>query len=352
MAELDPPSIQIKLAGIRATLQRLGNSLTEDVIFIQDQSSKSLTSSLYKNSSPSENPDYSLQWNSYVPIDDQDSKPGLSSKLLDMHSQEDSLLKSLQIKSSELISLRHQLNSLENLLHQRDLKISKLISEQETYYKAEEQMQLTLQELIKENTELKELNEINEIEKTQLERELKESLGVIEKLKRTLKFKEDVIVSLNQKRTDIDKDLVTSKDFYRSVQEDYNSPTRFGMTERNEGSYKVICFESMKIVGVSSTKDLYPKLLHLRQYHSKYKKLRRLVDRISDMIVQCSPTGSFRREPSNHQIWKWITSLIEEYMKIKKSLDYENLKKLLDITGAEDIQEVISKFKGHTKMFQ
>lgn len=31
MAELDPPSIQNKLAGIRATLQRLGNSLTEDV---------------------------------------------------------------------------------------------------------------------------------------------------------------------------------------------------------------------------------------------------------------------------------------------------------------------------------
>lgn len=207
-------------------------------------------------------------------------------------------------------------------------------------------MQLTLQELIKENKELKELSEMNEIEKDQLERELKESVGIIDKLKRTLKFKEDVIASLNQKKFDPEKESGTSRGFFNSAYEGYGSPDRFGLTDRNEGSYRVICFESMKIVGVNSTKDLYPKLLHLRQYHSKYKKVRRLVDRISDMIVQCSPSGSFRKEPSNHQIWKWITSLVEEYMKIKKSLDFERLKQLFDLTGTQDLDGVITKLRG------
>jgi hypothetical protein len=207
-----------------------------------------------------------------------------------------------------------------------------LIQEKESFFEAEEQMQLTLQELIKENKELKELNEISEIEKNQLQQELRESLFVIEKLRKALKNKEDLMNELSSRKIE----TFSSEYFCKSG---FDSPQKFGMTDRR--GYKETCLEGMKIVGVSSVDDFHSKLIHLRQCHSKYKKTKKLVDRISDMIIQCSPSGSFKKEPSSHQIWKWITSLVEEYMKIKKSL--QGIQKLLSMTGSSDIDQLIMK---------
>ena len=88
--------------------------------------------------------------------------------------------------------------------------------------------------------------------------------------------------------------------------------------------------------------DFYSKLSHLRQYHKKYKHSKRLIDKIADVIVQCSPTGSFNRNPSLHQIWKWITGLLEEYMALKQSLE-GGFYHLCDLVNADNMDSLIEK---------
>ena len=202
----------------------------------------------------------------------------------------------------------------------------------------DQELQKENTELIKCNTELKELYEFIEEEKKYFESELIEAEKLIQRLQKTLKLKEDAIMDLHHSRSNLEKELgsLTQQNFHKDSDKkiDFkrlkipdrrgvsNSPERagFNFTERTEDvSYKVMCQEAMKIIGVSSSKDFYSKLLHLKQYHSRCKKSRKLIDRLSDMIVQCSPVGSFNKEPNTHQIWKWITRLLEEYMKIKQS---------------------------------
>lgn len=214
-------------------------------------------------------------------------------------------------------------------------------------------------ELIKENIELREINDFAEEERKHFEKELEEASNFIDRLKRTLKLKEDTIMSLHQSRSCLEKELgsfsggVKSEDFSKDTKrlkiperKFSNSPEwpEYGYTERPEEiSYKIMCREAMKIVGVTSTKDFYSKLLHLRQHHSKYKKTRKLIEKIVDMIVQCSPSGSFNKEPNSHQIWKWITGLLEEYMKIKKSISGDAFLKLCEVMGTDDMEAMVAR---------
>ena len=282
---------------------------------------------------------------------EQDSKHDFQSKLHELQSQENSYLKSLHLKSEEISTLKSRIKSLESLLLQREGQIAHLIREKESFFKAEEQMQQTLQEIMKENQELKEMAEMVEIERDQMQSELKESLNVIERLRKTVKTKEELIWELSNKKADLEKEIesATSREFFKSGFESAGSPQKFGFTDRKDGNFKEVCFEGMKIVGVGSVKDFYAKLIHLRQSHSKYKKMRKLVDRVSDMIVQCSPSGTFEKEPTIHQIWKWITSLVEDYMRIKKSVEMDNLQKLMKITGAKDYDEMVYKVANNFK---
>jgi hypothetical protein len=67
------------------------------------------------------------------------------------------------------------------------------------------------------------------------------------------------------------------------------------------------------------------------------------------MVVQCSPSGSFDKEPSIHQIWRWVTSLVEEYMKIKKITGLAVIEKLMDLTGTSDVDSLFEKIKNNLK---
>jgi hypothetical protein len=66
------------------------------------------------------------------------------------------------------------------------------------------------------------------------------------------------------------------------------------------------------------------------------------------MIIQCSPSCIFKKELSSHQIIKWIPSLVEEYIKIKKSL--QGIQKLLSMTGSSDIDQLIMKVASSLKI--
>ena len=191
--------------------------------------------------------------------------------------------------------------------------------------------------------------------------ELEEANNLIKILKKNLKNKERKKLSTEQTRPDVENYRIRSpirdsKNEEKKI--DLNrlkiperlgtssSPDRFeyNFTERDEDlSYKKICQEAMKIVGVGASRDLYSKLLHLKLYHSKYKKSKKLISRISEMIVQFTPDGTLKTKPTIQQIWKWITKLFEEYMKLKKSVAGEGFSKLFHMLNASSSEEVIEK---------
>ena len=46
----------------------------------------------------------------------------------------------------------------------------------------------------------------------------------------------------------------------------------------------------------------------------------KLYEKLADLMCQCSPKGKFDGLPNCHQVWKWITGILEDYMSIKKDL--------------------------------
>ena len=116
------------------------------------------------------------------------------------------------------------------------------------------------------------------------------------------------------------------------------------LTARNKSS-KWIVQEVMKVLSVESTDDLMSKLSHLKSHHSKYKKSKQIVDNISKMMVQCSPEGTFKTSPSEKQVWKWITRLLEEYMKLKQSLAGELLYKMKEMLKVKDLDQMPEALK-------
>ena len=116
------------------------------------------------------------------------------------------------------------------------------------------------------------------------------------------------------------------------------------LTDRGEeASCKSILNEAMKTINALDFKDFFEKLSHFRQSLLKYKKIKKLIDKISDMIVQCSPSGYFNNEPSIHQIWKWLTRVLEEYMKLKQSVSGESFNRLCRLLGTASIEEMVEK---------
>lgn len=257
------------------------------------------------------------------------------------------------------------------MIKKKEKEINKLLHENESLVKAEDEYKENIDEikrnaneLIQENINLKEIYEYAELEKQHIKAELSEAEKLIERLQRTLKLKEDAIMDLHRSRNHLEKELesVTSSNFYSETNKiDYNrlkipekqskkvfsvSPERneYNFTDRQDvSSYKSICQDAMKIIGVTSSKDFYSKLLHLKQYHSKYKKSRKLLNKISDMIVQCSPLGTFSKEPSSALIWQWLKRLFEEYMKLKQSISGQAFSQLCDMFNTDDMQKIIEK---------
>jgi hypothetical protein len=293
----------------------------------------------------------------------------LNEKLFEFKTTQGKLKLKLKEKELETVSLKeinselqNKIDSLHELLQKKEKEINKAIFERESYIKAEEEHKKTLtiyrnkEDLyIKEINELKSIQNSIEDDKVQLEIKLKDAEYLIKKLQNTVK------PSSRKHRSSIEKDQETSPSrLFKIDTKNFNmqrlkiperlgtstSPDRFecNFTERTEDvSYKNICQESMKILGVTEARELYSKLLHLIKYHSEYKKYKKLVDRVSEMIIQCSPQGFFKEKPNLHQIWRWITRMLEEYMKIKQSVTGEAFNKLRQMLTSNTPEEMIEK---------
>lgn len=271
---------------------------------------------------------------------------------------------------TEKAELNKQINFLHELLKKKDKKLSKTINEKESHLKTEENLKKKLEDykkreeiLIEELNHLRKSKSIYEDEKKDMIKALNDSRDIIEKLKKALKSKEQALAGMRELQTeedDKDTEKLKSKsfdpkkiDFQRlKIPEKFEtltSPEKYekNFTDRSvEGKYKKICYESMKIIGVTSTKDIFPRLLHLRQYHTKNKKSKKLVNCISNMIIQCCPDGTFKNPPTTREIWRWITRLLEEYMKLKQTTSGETFYKLLEILQIESVDEIVDKVTG------
>lgn len=265
--------------------------------------------------------------------------------------------KDVEIKKLKDINdeLKREIDNLSELLQKREKELNKILFEKDLHVKAEDELRKSFEDLKKELKSSKVYQEKLEVEKKDLVKLLNEQKQSFERLQKAFTQKSEELLSIrNSKESDFESPkspgLVFDPkkfDFQRLRIPEKLTPSSPDhaehFTDRQEYSFKVTCFEAMKIVGVSEFKDFYPRLLHLRQYHSKFKKAKQIVERISDMMIQCSPEGTFKEQPSTRQIWRWITRLLEEYMKLKQSIAGDLLYKLCDVLEVQHLEDIYER---------
>lgn len=268
-------------------------------------------------------------------------------------------------KKSEKQDLEKQVYYLNELLQKKEKELNKAVFENEAFAKSQEDLKKRLEEhqkreeiILDELCILKKSKSLLEIDKKDLSKALHDAKTIIDKLQKLTKTKEP-----SEKREihtegdetykpklSIPKNDMKKFDFQRlripEHLETLGSPERIeqNFTERTEETkYKNLCYKAMKIIGVTSTKDLIPKLIKFEKCHTKSKKSTALVGKISNMINQCSPEGTFKKNPTPRDVWRWITRLLEEYMKLKQTTTSETFYHLLDLLDVENIDEIIEK---------
>ena len=228
--------------------------------------------------------------------------------------------------------IEKQMDSLCDKLQKKEKELNKVIFEKDMQAKTEEELKLLLEDnrkrweiMLRENNELKNIVEVFKQEKREIMKELKEYELKNEILQKNLKVKEGIIKDLQLAFSNLEKQTEKKEGLTKSNQnikaqtnkvhiKHLDIPEKRGISDSperknfqssdraDETLYKTILIESMKLLGIQSPKEFYERITHYKQSYSKYKKIKKFIDKISDMIVQCSPSGSFNREPSTHQI--------------------------------------------------
>ncbi|OMJ94688.1 hypothetical protein SteCoe_2023 [Stentor coeruleus] len=380
MEEVDDPRLERKIAEIRETLQKLGTSYTEDETSEFGKSANSSDDSFekfYNYLSPRiANPIDKSPFNFESPVTRKEQKENKPKNLWEDKkeklTQEDLEKGKCREKNLDFDSIKmgkeayeKEIDSLHSLLQIKEKELNKAIFEKDLHEKNEGDLKKKLEEYKKrEEKILAELNELRrsyenlEKEKTEISKALSNAKEVIETQRKSLRTK-DEYERYDIKTEEDEKDREKRKgqtfdqkkfDFQRlRIPERIAtgpSPERVdhNFTDRNdEGKYKKICHELMRIIGVSTSKELFPRFMHLRQHHLKNKKSKKLCEMISDMIIQCSPEGAFKEQPTIREIWKWITRLLEEYMKLKQTISGDTFYRLMELLQIENVDEIVDR---------
>lgn len=269
----------------------------------------------------------------------------------------------LQLKS-KILDLENQLDSQQDKLQKKEKEISKLNFDKELSKKTEEELKKIIEDqkkkldhLHKENLNYKQSFENFRLEKRDLIKNLKESELNIEEFEKSLRLKDEHIRNLEvtveetrkkEKKQTTSQTLKQNKfnikplDLEKKVSE---SPERknLQLSDRSEEFYRNFYMEARKLFNADSYTQIREKMMKFKEVYAKLKKTQKFIGKLGDMIVQCSPSGSFESEPTNHQIWKWVTRLLEEYMKLKQSVSGESFKKLCGLLGVASIEEILEK---------
>ena len=79
---------------------------------------------------------------------------------------------------------------------------------------------------------------------------------------------------------------------------------------------EILAAEVMAALHVSSRQEVIGKINHLRKAKSSSRKL---LTRLSALVIECSPKDAYSGSPSSKDIWKWTRRLAEEYMSLRQS---------------------------------
>lgn len=378
----------------RKTFENLSSSFTEEVNFTQDKSDQSkseLTSekSCYDNS-------YAVQFNpthkstDWVSDPDSTSYPGdqyfnqaYLSRLTQMQESLYIEIETLQNEKKILINenthlrvkiqdLEKQLESQAEKLQKKEKELNCLTFEKELFAKYEEESSRLIEDLKKkceffhkENIEIKQNLENAKAEKRDLMRCLKEFELKNESFQRSIKVKEDVICTLEQTVEDLERSRMKIKPEYlsqyfkaqtgkfriskldlpekRVVSE---SPERKSLQTYDKDKdeiFKILFSEVKKMLNANNADEVRDKIARLKEVFLKFKKTQKFISKLSNMIVQISPSGSFGSEPSTRQIWKWLTRLLEEYMKLKQSISGDGFNKLCSLLNTSSVEEMVER---------
>ena len=265
----------------------------------------------------------------------------------------------IQLKS-KITDLEHQLDVFQEKLQKKDKDISKLAFDKELSKKTEDEFKKIIEDLKrkidslhKENLEHRQNFENFRLEKRDLLKNIKESELNILQFEESLKSKDEIIKNLEialdesskleLKSLSSQSAKIKSLDLEKKAISDSPERKNLQLSDRSDEFYKSFYLETKKILAADSYTSAKEKLLKLRDIYGKYKKTENFIKKLANMVLQCSPSGSFESEPSPHQIWKWLTRLLEEYMKLKQSLTGESFIRLCTLLGAESIEEIMDK---------
>lgn len=121
----------------------------------------------------------------------------------------------------------------------------------------------------------------------------------------------------------------------------------------SQAALKRLITDLMKEFNVETTSAIITCIKEQQKQVKSHTKWKDFIDKITSLVIECSPPGTFDKTPTLKRIWRWIRRLIEEYLYIKKeqemSNNYRNLllniAKDLDTAYPEDLPGAISKIR-------
>jgi len=249
----------------------------------------------------------------------------------DIEELQDKLAKS---KSEIAVLKEEKEKALQESKPLRDKEVNKLIHERDQARKAQEdlQKQVNSNEALKNKLDKLQIklqeknqqlettqNKVNELENQVHQLRCKKS----QESHRTKKTSE----KLKSSRSDVEIERM-----HKQVKE-LEEQLQATMSKRNvqDGLTKDI----ITVLGVQDKDKALKKVIQLKESHKKSKECRKLVNRIIDLIVECSPKGSFTKEPNIKQVWTWLTRLLEQYMQLKVSQEGGVLSDLCEVLECE-----------------
>ena len=256
------------------------------------------------------------------------SQEELKQNLSTLKAQNNSLHNELKICRNRVYDLDVDNYLLKETIANKDKEIERIVYEHECY-KANEARYVKLAE---ENEDLKEQIREN---KSKYEAKLKQSLRNYNQLNASLKESNEYIEKLKKRplagKTDPEDFLLKPR--LGSSVKSFNldklkiplgpikksSEKGLNMTERRIQTSSSIVTDIVKILNLESSTKILSAIIHLKDSHRSERKYKNFFKKLSLLVAECSPEGYFTEEPNIPQVWRWITLLLEEYMKIKQS---------------------------------
>ena len=104
----------------------------------------------------------------------------------------------------------------------------------------------------------------------------------------------------------------------RNYQASLSPEKMLNYTERPCKNINSIVTDLQTILNIEQPHKILPAVVQLKESGKTLKRYKKFFNKLSQLVIDCSPSGVFYSKPNLKQVWIWITRLLEEYMKLKK----------------------------------